>query len=499
MTDDTSDFQTTVNEKKRVLIIDDIRTDLHLLGKLISGFGHETILADSAIQALDLINETIDLVVVDAIMPVMDGFTFVKKMRENVAINIPAIMITSLSGREDRIRAVEAGVNDFVSKPVDKVELRVRIDSMLKMKAAQDKVRHYQQDLENIVEQKTKDLSFTLSRMYAVLNSVNDGMLLINNNNQIIEANHAFLELAKLHDLSDLYGYELFSLLTTDKQVATFKRLLDTTNKTNESNIVFPQWGHRVFSVISTHIENDSHVLVMRDVTEKVQADEQRAQLLSLLSHELRTPLNGIKGLTSIIIDEKELLTEDHRDYFESIIDCGDQLDIIVTELLNFVQLVNDKEEFEEKNIELKPIIEKIIKESGKEAISENPKISIDIEGSSPHLYCKEMHVAEVFKQIIDNAIRFSSDNSQINIRLVNEPNNIKFICTDNGIGIPQSSIGRVFDSFYQIENYLTRTKDGLGLGLTIAKRIVELYQGNITIDSVENEGTTVIVTFPVN
>ncbi len=499
MTDSATVTQQSAPSKKRVLIIDDIRTDLHLLNKLVTGFGHETILAESAIQALDLINESIDLVIVDAIMPDVDGFTFVKRMRVMDKINIPTIMITSLSGREDRIRAVEAGVNDFVSKPVDKVELRVRINSMLKMKTAQDKVKHYQQDLEKLVEQKTSDLSLTISKMNAVLNSANDSMILINNNDEIIATNNAFVELAKLNNLPGPLQKDFFALLTTDEQVETFKQLLNISNMTNESDIEFPQWDNRIFSVISTHIENDSHVLVMRDITEKAQAEEQRAQLLSLLSHELRTPLNCIKGLTSLVIEEKEILTEDLIDYVESIMGCSDQLEIIVTELLNFVQLVNNKDELEEKNIALMPIIEQIIMESQNEQNARNLQITTQVEGEAPHLYCKEMHLFEVFKQIIGNAIRFSSDNSNITIKLINEPNNIKFICIDNGIGIPQKFIERVFDSFYQIENYLTRTRDGLGLGLTIAKRIVKLYKGNIHITSEENKGTTITITFAIN
>ncbi len=485
--------------KKRVLIIDDIRTDLHLLGKLVTGFGHETILAESAIQALDLINESIDLVIVDAIMPGIDGFTFVKKMRDIDSINIPTIMITSLSGREDRIRAVEAGVNDFVSKPVDKVELRVRINSMLKIKAAQDKVLHYQKGLEELVEQKTSDLSLTLSKMNAILNSVNVSMVLINNNSVINAVNQAFLDLAKLNKPDDAIGCDFFSLLTTPQQQNTLNELLDHKSTTYERDIEFPQWGNKVFSVTSTPVENDSHVLVMRDITEKIQADEQRAQLLSLLSHELRTPLNCIKGLAAIINEDKELLTEEHIDYFESIQDCGNQLEIIVNELLNFIQLVNNTEEFQEKNIALLPVIKKIVNNLSCEQVSGNLSIDTQIEGDNPLLFCKEMHIEEIVKQIVSNAIRFSTENSQIDIKLIQGVNSIKFICTDTGIGISKENLTKVFDSFYQIENYLTRTKDGLGLGLTIAKRIVKLYKGNISIKSVENKGTTVTVTFPAS
>ncbi len=483
--------------KKRVLIVDDIRTDLYLIGKLVTGFGHEAILSDSAFQAFDFIDESIDLVIIDAIMPDIDGFEFVKTMRKRYSFNIPTIMITSLSGREDRIRAIEAGVNDFVSKPVDKVELRVRINSMLKMKAAQDKVRQYQQELEKLVAQKTSDLSIALKKLYAVHNSMNDCMLILDRNSEITEANKAFIDLTGFSEFAEIKGYNFISLLENESQREAFQGLLSSDGITNQTDLDFPQWNNRVFSIMVTHLENDSHVLVMRDITEKALADEQRAQLLSLLSHELRTPLNGIKGFTSLITDEKDLLTDEHCDYFESIDSCCDQLEIIVNEILNFVQLVNNHEELEEKQIDLEPVLEKVLREHSNEQLTRNIRIFTHVEADDPHIYCKEKHIYEVFRQIISNAIRFSNDQSHIDIQILSGEKMIKFICMDNGIGIPRESLNRVFDSFYQIENYSTRTKPGLGLGLTITRRIVDMYNGSIDIESNPGEGTTVTVKFP--
>ena len=485
--------------KRRVLIVDDIRTDLHLIGKLVSGFGHETILSDSAFQAFEFIDESIDLVIIDAIMPDIDGFEFVKAMRKQYALNIPTIMITSLSGREDRIRAIEAGVNDFVSKPVDKVELRVRINSMLKMKAAQDKVHQYQQDLEKLVAKKTSDLSITLKKLHAVYNSMNDCMLILDRNSEIIEANKAFAELVGFNGFLEIKGCNFISLLENEAQKDACQSLLSSEGDTNQIDLDFPQWGNKVFSIMATHLDNENYVFVMRDITEKTQADEQRAQLLSLLSHELRTPLNGIKGFASLISDEKELLTDEHSDYFESIESCCDQLKIIINELLNFVQLVNNQEELEERQIALAPVLEKVLREHSNEQLTRNIRIFTHIETNEPHIYCKEKHIYEVFRQIISNAIRFSNDQSHIDIKILSEGKFIIFVCKDSGIGISRANISRIFDSFYQIENYSTRTKSGLGLGLTITKRIVEMYNGMIDVESDIGNGTTLIVKFPAD
>lgn len=486
-------------ERRKILIVDDIRTDLHLIGKLVKDFGHEVILADSAIQAYDHVDETLDLIIIDAIMPRIDGFEFVKTVRKRISVNIPAIMITSLTGREDRIRAIESGVNDFVSKPVDKVELRVRINSMLKMKAAQDKIRQYQQGLESLVARKTNDLSLALKKMQAVLNSMTDCMLVIDQNRNIIEANQSFVELAEIDTFQDIKGVHFFDLLTETEQEEAFHDLFDTDSAMNQYDITFPQWNHKVFSIVTTHLENESHLIVMRDITEKVRADEQRAQFLSLLSHELRTPLNGIKGFTAIINDEKSLLNEEHAEYFESIDSCCDQLEVIVSEILNFIQLVNEDEEVEVLPISLDTVIAKVIGTFNDELAAKNVQIATTTEGYTPVVNCREVHLREVVRQIIKNAIWFSSQNATITILTSTDDSEVVFKCSDTGVGIPQDKIDRIFDSFYQIEDYSTRTTPGLGLGLTITKRIVELYNGKITIESEHGKGTSVIVTIPID
>jgi len=151
---------------KRILIVDDEELNRDLMEAMIASFGHVPELATNGLEALEKLTSDFDLVLLDVMMPGMDGFEVAQKIRENQEINdIPIIMVTGLSSQKDRLQAVKAGVNDFISKPVDRVELNVRTDSMLKIKEAQDAIKQHRAILEETVEERTASLRKTLKEL----------------------------------------------------------------------------------------------------------------------------------------------------------------------------------------------------------------------------------------------------------------------------------------------------------------------------------------------
>jgi putative two-component system response regulator len=143
----------------KVLIVDDELINRKVLEGLLKSYGHACVVADSGPAALALLDETIDLVLLDIMMPGMDGFLVAKAIRETPNLSdLPIIMVTALSAKEDRLRAVESGANDFVAKPIDSTELSVRMTSLLRMKGYRDEVKRYQRHLEQMVTDKTKAL-----------------------------------------------------------------------------------------------------------------------------------------------------------------------------------------------------------------------------------------------------------------------------------------------------------------------------------------------------
>jgi signal transduction histidine kinase len=138
-----------MERRKRVLVVDDEASNRELLEALLTDLGHDVDMAADGSAALAKLDPSHDLVLLDVMMPGIDGFEVARRIRNESAVSdIPICMVTALSGKEERLRAVEAGANDFIAKPIDKTELKVRTASLLKAKEARDTIKRYQAELE---------------------------------------------------------------------------------------------------------------------------------------------------------------------------------------------------------------------------------------------------------------------------------------------------------------------------------------------------------------
>ncbi|MFZ5425948.1 MAG: HD domain-containing phosphohydrolase [Thermodesulfobacteriota bacterium] len=157
----------------RVLVADDEALNLKVISSYLRDFGHTAVQAASGDEALALLDESIDLALLDVLMPGIDGFEVTRRIRTSERFkDVPVIMVTALSGREDRLMAVEAGANDFIAKPIDKTELKVRVASLLRMKHSRDQLKRYQSGLEDMVEQRTEALRMAMDNLRQMQRSV---------------------------------------------------------------------------------------------------------------------------------------------------------------------------------------------------------------------------------------------------------------------------------------------------------------------------------------
>lgn len=155
-----------VKSIRRILVVDDDPVVLRVLYDMVSSFGYGVEAAQDGFEALAKIRLDVDLVMLDLVMPGLGGYEVIRRVRREPDVgDIPIVMVTSLGMREERIRAIEAGANDFITKPVDITELKVRLASLLKMKENQDLIKRHQAELEHKVDQRTKDLRVALEEM----------------------------------------------------------------------------------------------------------------------------------------------------------------------------------------------------------------------------------------------------------------------------------------------------------------------------------------------
>jgi cyclic di-GMP phosphodiesterase len=161
-----------------ILVVDDDEMIRTLHAEFVRGFGYGVEVASDGIEAIAKIGLGVDLVLTDAHMPNMDGFEVAQRIRKTRSSDeLPIVMVTSLEAREDRVRAYESGINDFINKPVDHTELRLRLKWLLELKSARDALRQSKETLESTVELRTRELREALEEVTRAQREIQAGHL----------------------------------------------------------------------------------------------------------------------------------------------------------------------------------------------------------------------------------------------------------------------------------------------------------------------------------
>ena len=179
-----------------ILVVDDDATNLSLMEFLLESFGYSSVLATDGSEALEKLGPGIDLVLLDVMMKGLDGFEVARRIRDHSECgDIPIIMVTVLTSKAERLRAVEAGANDFVTKPVDRVELKVRIESLLKMKEARDDLKRHKDELETTVQRRTAALARSEARYRLLVENAPVGIFSCDPDGNVVDVNSRALEI----------------------------------------------------------------------------------------------------------------------------------------------------------------------------------------------------------------------------------------------------------------------------------------------------------------
>ncbi|WP_138433209.1 sensor histidine kinase [Winogradskyella algicola] len=230
-------------------------------------------------------------------------------------------------------------------------------------------------------------------------------------------------------------------------------------------------------------------------LSKEKELNELKTKFLSLVSHEFKTPLSGIA--TSLMLLEKYKLTEEQpkRDKHLAILkDKVNYLNTILNDFLSIERLETGTYNYSFSDFRLSKVINEVIYSSNM-LLKEGQRINYpnDIDGMS--MYQDERIIEIILSNILQNAVKYSRENSKIDIRIHQDKNNTVFEIEDQGIGIPQKELKNIFTRYYRAENVLNL--QGTGIGLSIVKTHLDNLGGSIKIESLENKGTLVTLKIP--
>lgn len=217
---------------------------------------------------------------------------------------------------------------------------------------------------------------------------------------------------------------------------------------------------------------------------------------LSTVSHELRTPLTSIRGFSQTMLNSWDKLDDESKKKFLKIIeDQSNRLIALVENMLSVTKLQSEKDNFVYKEINLKTVIEPVITIIKNNY--PNHKFEFVFNDKSPNIVADRDKFQQVMTNLIENAAKYSEDNSTVTVKVFPSENTVVIAVTDRGIGILPENYNRIFEKFSRIDCPLTRKVQGSGLGLYITKNLVEKMGGNIAVISGDGE-TTFKVVMPV-
>jgi len=249
---------------------------------------------------------------------------------------------------------------------------------------------------------------------------------------------------------------------------------------------------------------------VARDITQRKQSekkarevetlkeiDRMRSGLLANVSHELRTPLASIKGFTSTLLrTDVKWSEEEQRDFLETIDHESNRLIRLINDLLDMSRIDAGGLKLAKRSYQITEILDSI--SNGLAILTEHHRLQTIVPPDLPSVFVDEMRIGQVLTNLVENAVKFSAEGTQITIEAQPDDDQVNIIVTDEGIGIPIESQSKLFDRFYQAESIVTGRKHGTGLGLSICKGIIEAHGGRIWVASKMGEGAKFGFTLPV-
>jgi PAS domain S-box-containing protein len=433
-----------------------------------------------------------DLVLTDVMMPGLDGFGLLKALRGDPATAvIPVIMLSARAGEEARVEGLRAGADDYLFKPFSARELLARVGGTLALARERREALRREAELRAETEN--------------VLESIAEGFVALDKDFRFTYMN---AEAERLNGIrrEDLLGrsqWEVYPATLGTPVEAEYRRVMSERIPARFENFYEP-WG-RWFEVDVYPMKGQGIAVYYRDITERKramealqEADRRKDEFLATLAHELRNPLAPIRNGLQILqlANDRPEAGERARAMIERQVQ---QMVRLIDDLLDLSRISRGKVELRRERVDLAAVVNSavetsrpLIEESGHQLDLRLPAEPVFVDGDVTRL-------AQVIANLLNNAAKYTQRGGRIELEVRREGGTARISVRDNGVGIPAAMLPRVFEMFTQVDRTLERSQGGLGIGLSIVKRLVEMHGGTVEARSGGlGQGSEFVVRLPV-
>lgn len=329
-----------------------------------------------------------------------------------------------------------------------------------------------------------------------ILQYMTDGIMAFDLNGNIIHINSAAITLLGLTGPKNNFN-EIFKSIDLDVNLEKIIYLEDWAKSERKIINVKDKYLKIFFASFKDELERPAGAIVLiQDITEHVRLDNMRKEFIADVSHELKTPLTSIMGYAETLAN-----SEYDPEMQEKFLKVINNESIRMTKLVNDLLILSkyDNEQIECKKIEfnLGELVKSCLENLQIEADKKNQKVECFVTANVPTVKADKDGIERVVLNILSNSIKYTEDGGVIKIYVGFVYNDAYIKIIDNGIGIPEKDLDRIFERFYRVDKARTRKMGGTGLGLSIAKEILDKNNGRIDIKSKVGKGTEVVITIP--
>lgn len=345
------------------------------------------------------------------------------------------------------------------------------------------------------IREHLKDVDRQKKQIETILLHMTDGILAFNTEGELTHKNLAAERLLNLSKDDDDFE-KIFSKLNVDINLEKIIYLEDWTSSDKKVRID-EKYLNLLFVPYKDNLQKNAGVIaVIQDITEHVKLDNMRKEFVADVSHELKTPITSIMGYADTLL-EGEYDDATKTKFLNVIASEARRMAKLVTDLLALSRYDTNKNRIEKSEFDLGDLVKKCQEKLQIEIDKKHHKVENLVTANVPLVYADKSGIERVVLNILSNSIKYTKENGNIKIYVGFVYNDAYIKIIDNGIGIPEEDLTRIFDRFYRVDKARSRELGGTGLGLSIAKEILNQNGGSIDIKSEVGKGTEVVIRVP--
>lgn len=482
-----------VSDAPRVLVVDDDDGQRLLAGVSLMQAGFEVVEAANGEQALTLFQgRPPDIVLLDVVMPGLDGFAVCEALRRLPGGHLPILMVTGLDDLDSIERAYRAGATDFITKPIQWLILHQRVRYILRASQAFLALRESE------------------ARFRALVQAAGSAILVLDRDGSVLESNRAAERFYSFRfQRGDPVSPEFLALLRFAGDP------LQDDSPTSEITLRTLDGDERTLIWTASPFADDEGlasgvVAIGQDITarkhleqELVRARQQaesasqaKSDFLAMMSHELRSPMTGVLGAMGLLL--QTALDPEQAQYVRIAHDSAQALLAILNDILDMAKLEAGKIAIESVSFDPAQLISDVVQLMATPAEHKGIALVAQVDaGVLPLLQGDPARIRQVLLNLVSNAIKFT-DQGSVTVEAFHESATevedsgglLRIVVTDTGIGIPPEIQPRLFARFIQADSSISRTYGGTGLGLAICRQLCELMGGEIGLQSTPGAGS---------